>query len=52
MTYRDGSKFEATLVDTNGNPLADVDVIFNINGVFYNRATDKNGIAKLNIIGC
>ena len=49
MSYKDGSKFAASLVDGQGNPLANVDIAFNINGVFYNRTTDENGIARLNI---
>ena len=49
MTYKDGSKFEAKLVDGQGNPLSGVNMTFNINGVFYNRTTDENGIARLNI---
>ena len=49
MTYRDGTKFEAKLVDGSGKALANTAIIFNINGVFYNRITDSNGIARLNI---
>ena len=49
MVYKDGSTFNATLVDGQGNPLFGVDLTFNINGVFYNRTTDENGVAKLNI---
>jgi hypothetical protein len=49
MKYRDGSKFEAKLVDGKGNPFAGQTIKFNINGVFYNRNTDANGIARLNI---
>ena len=49
MRYRDGSKFEATLVDGQGKPYAGQNITFNINGVFYTRATDANGIARLNI---
>ena len=49
MSYKDGSKFEANLVDDQGNPLANVNITFNINGVFYQRTTDSNGTAKLNI---
>jgi len=49
MTYNDGSQFEATLVDGKGNPLANANIRFNINGVFYDRPTDENGIARLNI---
>ena len=49
MTYKDGSKFIAKLLDGKGRPLAGSNVTFNINGVFYNRITDVNGEAKLNI---
>ncbi len=49
MTYLDGSQFEATLVDGKGNALKGVNITFNINGVFYNRTTDENGTAHLNI---
>ena len=43
------SQFLARFTDSNGNPLANTAVQFNINGVFYNRMTDENGWAKLNI---
>ena len=49
MSYRDGSKFEVTLLDGQGKLYANQTIIFNINGVFYNRTTDANGIARLNI---
>ncbi|WP_407380126.1 hypothetical protein [Methanobrevibacter sp.] len=49
MTYGDKSQFTANLVDGQGNPYANQSVTFNINGVFYNRTTDVNGDAKLNI---
>ena len=49
MQYKDGSTFNVTLVDGQGNPLANAGVTFNINGVFYERTTDENGIARLNI---
>jgi len=49
MKYMDGSTFNATVLDGEGNPLSDAKVTFNINGVFYTRTTDSNGIAKLNI---
>ena len=49
MSYQDGSTFKATVVDGNGNPLANKDVTFNVNGVFYTRTTDANGIANLAI---
>ena len=49
MTYLDGTQFKATLVDGKGEALSGADITFNINGVFYNRTTDENGIAYLNI---
>ena len=49
MHYKDGSKFEAKLVDGQGNVYASQTITFNINGVFYDRTTDENGIARLNI---
>ena len=49
MKYMDGSQFKAQLVDGQGKPYPKQDVRFNINGVFYNRATDSDGVAKLNI---
>ena len=49
MRYHDGTKFEAKLVDGQGKPFANPAITFNINGVFYNKNTDANGIARLNI---
>ena len=49
MTYKDGSTFNVTVLDGQGNPLSNAKVTFNINGVFYNKISDSNGIAKLNI---
>ena len=51
LTKRYGTpdQFKAKLVDGEGNPLTNTNVTFNINGVFYNRSTDSDGIAKLNI---
>ena len=49
MRYHDGSKFEAKLVDGQGKPSENKVIIFNVNGVFYNRTTDSSGIARLNI---
>ena len=49
MKYKDGTKFKATLVNGTGAPYPGETVTFNINGVFYNRVTDKDGIAALNI---
>ncbi|MBR0369658.1 MAG: adhesin [Methanobrevibacter sp.] len=49
MEYQDGTKFKVYLVDGIGNPAAFEKVNFNINGVFYTRTTNENGIANLNI---
>ena len=48
-TTSESKAFETKLVDGQGNPLSNETISFNINGVFYNRVTDSNGIAKLNI---
>ena len=47
MTYGDGSNFTAQTLDGQGKPLANQNVTFNINGVFYNKITDDNGVASL-----
>ena len=47
--YGTPGQFVATLVDGQGNPYEGQTVTFNINGVFYNKVTDNNGQAKLNI---
>ena len=49
MSYRDGTQFKASLVDGQGTPFFNQTITFNINGIFYNRTTDAQGIAKLNI---
>ena len=49
MTYKDGTQFMAILVDGKGNPLENVGITFNINGVFYTRYTNSSGIVCLNI---
>ncbi len=49
MTYKDGSTFNVTVLNGQGNPLADASVTFNINGELYNSTSDSSGIAKLNI---
>ena len=49
MKYRDGSQFKAKVLDGQGRPYAGQTVTFNVNGVFYNRTTGSDGIAKLNI---
>ena len=48
-TYGTDDPFTAKVVDGQGNLLANQNVTFNINGVFYNKVTGSDGIAKLNI---
>ena len=49
MKYMDGSSFTAQTLDGQGNPLANQKISFNVNGVFYHRTTDENGMASLHI---
>ena len=49
MKYLDGSSFNATLVDGQGKAVTGVNITFNVNGVFYHKTTDANGVARLNI---
>lgn len=45
----DGTVFVAKFLDKTGKALTNASVKFNINGVFYTRITDNDGVAKLNI---
>lgn len=47
--YKNDTAYYASFTDSSGDPLEGADVQFNINGVFYNRKTDNNGNASLNI---
>lgn len=49
MDYKDGSQFKAKLIDGQGRAYANQIVTFNINGKFYDRTTNSDGMAKLNI---
>ena len=49
MKFQDGSKFTAQTLDGQGKPLANQNVTFNVNGVFYYKTTGDDGIASLNI---
>ena len=49
MSYKDGSTFDATLLDGQGNVYSNQKVSFNVNGVFYYRTTNLLGVASLNI---
>ena len=47
--FRNGTQYYAKFLDDFGNPLVNGNVTFNINGVLYEKQTDSEGIAKLNI---
>ena len=47
--YKNDSQFFVTLLDGQGNPVANTNITMNINGVFYTRTTNENGTARLNI---
>ncbi|WP_407415803.1 Ig-like domain repeat protein, partial [Methanobrevibacter sp.] len=47
--FKNGTQYYALFVDGEGNPLPNIDVFFNIHGVFYTRTTNASGWAKLNI---
>ena len=47
--FKNKTQYSATFVDSSGNSIKNQSVTFNINGVFYNRTTDENGVARLNI---
>lgn len=49
MTTTDRKSYELRLVDYIGNPLSGKNISININGIFYNRETNYDGIASLNI---
>ena len=47
--YKNATQYYATFVNGNGTLLNNTTVAFNINGVFYERKTNENGTARLNI---
>lgn len=47
--FRNGTQYCAKFLDGCGSPLVNASVIFNINGVFYKKQTDDNGMVRLNI---
>jgi hypothetical protein len=48
-SYMNDSQFNAMVFDGAGNRLKNSIVTFNINGILYNRTTDKTGVAQINI---
>lgn len=49
MFYKDGTKYSVKLCDLDGNIMHNKNVAITINGVTYNKVTDSNGVAYLNI---
>ena len=49
MFYKDGTKYSVKLCDLDGNIMPNKNVAITINGVTYNKLTDSNGVAYLNI---
>ena len=49
LMYMDGTSFVAKFLDKSGKALANTKITFNINGVFYDKVTDADGMAKLGI---
>ena len=47
--YMNASSFQATIYDKNGSLAVGKNVTFNINGVFYTRTADENGVVSLAI---
>ena len=47
--YKNGTQFEACIVDGNGNPLKNTEVTFNIIGKIYTVKSNEKGIATLPI---
>ena len=48
--FRNATQYTVKVIGDDGNPVgANETVIFNINGVFYERQTNESGFAKLNI---
>ena len=49
MSYKDGSGWEVTLTNVNGDVISGVNIAFGIKGSTYTVKTDANGTAKLPI---
>ena len=49
MYEHDGSSFKAKITDYHNTPVKGTTVIFNINGVSYNKITGDDGVASLKI---
>ena len=49
MNYCDGSNFTLQTLNGQGKPLPSQNVSFNVNGLFYSKITDDDGLASLKI---
>ena len=49
MNYGDGSKFNVKILNSKGKASPNKKVTFKVNGKTYNKTTDKNGTANLDI---
>ena len=47
--YRNDTQFYATILDNKGNTVPNTSVRMNINGVFYERTTNSQGVVRLNL---
>lgn len=47
--YKNGTQYQVKLLDSQGNAKANTTLSMNINGVFYERTTNSDGIATLSI---
>ncbi len=48
--YQNDTRFHAKFTDSTGKAIANKEIRFNINGVFYTKKTDKDGMADLGIM--
>lgn len=47
--HKNDTQYYVGFTDNKGTPLTNTEITFNINGVFYKKTTNTEGIAKLNI---
>ena len=49
MSFKDGSKYSVKVMDRNGSPVPNAKVVITVNSVSYDRYTNNDGIASLDI---
>lgn len=47
--YLNNTQFHATFLNPHGMPLTNTEITFNINGIFYKKMTNNDGMAELKI---